>query len=466
MVMDKKRLLLVFWLFSLILAFIPNVIAQESLDNILQDGVLPIYEANQKGIDFIIALVLLLGLVKFALVRSKWDEDQKGFKLVWIAVSVSLAVGFSWAEQKANFTIASLFSQFVMIVALVFLIFLVYNLVKGGENKHRLLIVSGLYLVLYNIASMAAPTLFNAIGGTLSTILGILNVIFLITFIVGILGFISGLSVPQIKSAEGTTGAEIPGVAKTFWGATFGRKAKASEKAFKENQEILGALYGSISGDIRDGEDAKKRLADLSNQVLVKKEITNNVKNLISNHISELEIYFNEGYNSKVKNDEALLASLASNINEEVKRWSGRDINKTIEGIIRQVIPNESKNATKLAGRFVNAYKSSILSVLNGALLILNNNELVFKRIKTLVNLLLGKLAEAKVAINKKRQQDFALRIKDSISTINYINDDFVVVASSINEIKKKMTTEIATEQALREKVEEYLTRLGHQVQT
>ena len=462
-IIGKKRLLFVSLLFFLILAFIPNVIAQEALDSILRDGVLPIYEANQKGIDFIIALVLFLGLVKFALLRGGWEEAKPGFKLVWIALSVALAVGLSWAQQKANFTIAGIFSQFVMIVVLVFLLFLIYNLVKGSENKHGLLIVSSLYLVLYNIASIAAPTLFNAIGGTLSTILGLLNIVFLITFIVGILGFIGGFSVPKLKR-EDAAGAEVPGAikgaVKGLWGATFGKRQKVRAEAFKENQEVLNALYGSLSGNIRDGEEAKNRLADLSNRILGMPQVTDNVRDTVSKHISELNVHFKEYYDEKIKEDETFLVSLENNLNKEIKTWSGSDLNKVVASIIKQIAPQESKRASSLANRFVGAYKASAITSLQDGIQVISNCKTSLNQINNLSTKLLGHLTDAQYAIRNKDKQVFVLRLKDSITAINNIINNFGFVARSIGEIKDKMKEEAVSDQNLKGKIDEYLSRL------
>ncbi|HLD06028.1 MAG TPA: hypothetical protein VJC16_00655 [Candidatus Nanoarchaeia archaeon] len=145
------------------------------------------YQQNSVFIDFILYLVLFMGVTRFAM-QKRYEPYGK---MIAIVVAVMLTIGMSVAEQRYGFTIGD-FSPFVLLLFFALLIFFVYSILKGlGLNSNKLSIGIALLLV-YALVTGISPSFYaemqswTTVGSILDAVLHIGLVLGMIMSIIGV----------------------------------------------------------------------------------------------------------------------------------------------------------------------------------------------------------------------------------------------------------------------------------------
>jgi hypothetical protein len=243
----KRKIVFLTLLFSFILFsnFVFGATSYNILDQVLSPfggfTIPEIYERYSSVFDFVIYMLLFMGLLKATLSKVEAFKDPKASMVINV-LAIAFAISLSWWGSVSNFSLRSL-GPLVSIIFLAFIGFAMYNILKGsGQADDKALGIAGAFLIVYFGMIAIAPTTWlwiNEKTPSVGAILTILSVIAIIIVIIKITAKIKGLM------SKGSSGA-----------------GAGSDSILREGQRGRGRLttdMGNLGKQIGDNDELKNQ---------------------------------------------------------------------------------------------------------------------------------------------------------------------------------------------------------------
>jgi hypothetical protein len=278
----KRKTIFISIFFSFLLLAVSVNAAEGMVSNLLDMVLTPfgglsipdLYDKYSTLFDFVIYLILFIGLVKVAIGKLPQFDNRAGNSVV-IVLGLALAVSLSWFGNANGFSLRNL-GPLAMIIFALLLCFVVYNMIKSTRTKDedKALLISGSYLFLYLMFIAILPDLWEWINEEVPFLAALLTLLFLIALIVVIIKIIRKLT--GVFKGNGNAAATPEEQ------ATKEEIDKDEEKIKRETEEAEKTSKTSTAREKRIKEITDEEIMNINTQEKFLDEISKLLRSLIA----------------------------------------------------------------------------------------------------------------------------------------------------------------------------------------